>query len=42
MKESLKKNDWAPFLQTGDDFGAYVESEHKRLGNILRELGVAK
>ncbi len=41
-KESLKKNDWAPFLQTGDEFGAYVESEHKRLGNILRELGVAK
>jgi putative tricarboxylic transport membrane protein len=41
-KESLKKNDWAPFLQTGDEFGAYVESEQKRLGGILRELGVAK
>jgi putative tricarboxylic transport membrane protein len=41
-KDSLKKNEWAPFLQTGDDFGAYVESEQKRLGGILRELGVAK
>ncbi len=41
-KESLKKNEWAPFLQTGDEFGAYVESEQKRLGAILRELGVAK
>ena len=41
-KDSLKKNEWAPFLLTGDDFGAYVESEGKRLGGILRELGVAK
>lgn len=41
-KESLKKNDWAPFLATGDDFGAYVDSEHKRLGAMLRDLGVAK
>lgn len=41
-RESLKKNDWAPFLQTGDEFGAYVEAEHKRLGAILRDLGVAK
>lgn len=41
-KESLKKNDWAPFLQTGDEFGAYVESEHLRLGGMLKDLGVAK
>lgn len=41
-RDSLKKNDWAPFLQTGDEFGAYVEAEHKRLGAILRDLGVAK
>ncbi len=41
-KEALKKNDWGPFVQTGDEFGAYVDAEHKRLGGILRELGVAK
>jgi putative tricarboxylic transport membrane protein len=39
---SLKKNDWAPFLLTGEAFGEYVESEHKRLGAMLRDLGVAK
>lgn len=41
-KESLRKNEWAPFLLTGDDFGAFVDAEHHRLGAILRELGVAK
>lgn len=41
-KESLKKNEWSPFLLTGDEFGAYVDSELKRVGAVLRELGVAK
>lgn len=41
-KETLARNEWAPFLQTGAEFGSYVESESKRLGTILRELGLAK
>ena len=41
-KESLKKNDWGPFLMTGDDFGKFVDAESARLGATLRELGVAK
>lgn len=41
-KETLARNEWAPFLQTGAEFGSYVESESKRLGSILRELGLAK
>ena len=41
-KEALRKNDWGPFLLTGDDFGKYVEAESARLGGILREIGVAK
>ncbi len=41
-QETLKKNDWTPFLATGDEFGAYVDAESKRLGGILKELGVAK
>ena len=41
-KEALRKNDWGPFLLTGDDFGKYVEAESTRLGGILREIGVAK
>ena len=41
-KDALKKNDWGPFLVTGDEFATYVDAEHKRLGGILKELGVAK
>lgn len=41
-KEALAKNDWTPFLLTGDEFGKFVDSESVRLGTTLRELGVAK
>jgi len=41
-KETLVKNDWTPFLLTGDEFGKFVDSESARLGATLRELGVAK
>ncbi|MGO4815150.1 Bug family tripartite tricarboxylate transporter substrate binding protein [Cupriavidus sp. 2MCAB6] len=41
-KETLAKNDWTPFLLTGDEFGKFVDSESARLGGTLRELGVAK
>ena len=41
-KDSLKKNDWSAFLLTGDEFAAYVDAEHKRIGATLRALGVAK
>ncbi|MFJ5383224.1 Bug family tripartite tricarboxylate transporter substrate binding protein [Cupriavidus sp. CER94] len=41
-KDALQKNDWTPFLLTGDEFGKFVEAESARLGATLRELGVAK
>ncbi|MNT89140.1 hypothetical protein D3C72_2298170 [compost metagenome] len=41
-KDTLQKNDWTPFLLTGDEFGKFVDSESARLGGSLRELGVAK
>ncbi|MDW3684354.1 tripartite tricarboxylate transporter substrate binding protein [Cupriavidus sp. CV2] len=41
-KETLAKNDWTPFLLTGDEFGKFVDNESARLGGSLRELGVAK
>ncbi|WP_019451909.1 tripartite tricarboxylate transporter substrate-binding protein [Cupriavidus sp. BIS7] len=41
-KEALQKNDWTPFLLTGDEFGKFVDAESARLGGTLRELGVAK
>jgi putative tricarboxylic transport membrane protein len=41
-KESLRKNDWGPFVLTGDEFGKFVDAESARLGGMLREIGVAK
>ncbi|CAG2150217.1 Bug family tripartite tricarboxylate transporter substrate binding protein [Cupriavidus plantarum] len=41
-KDALQKNDWTPFLLTGDEFGKFVDAESARLGATLRELGVAK
>jgi len=41
-KDALQKNDWTPFLLTGDEFGKFVDAESTRLGATLRELGVAK
>lgn len=41
-KQALAKNDWTPFLLTGDEFGKFVDAESARLGAMLRELGVAR
>lgn len=41
-KDTLRKNDWSPYLLTGDEFGRFVESESTRLGAVLREIGVVK
>ena len=41
-KETLARNDWAPFVLTGAEFGTYVDSETRRLGGILRDLGLIK
>lgn len=41
-KDTLRRNDWGPFLLTGEDFERYVAAESARLGAMLREIGVAK
>jgi putative tricarboxylic transport membrane protein len=41
-KETLKKQDWDDFYLAGDAYGAYVESENKRLGDILGALVLDK
>jgi putative tricarboxylic transport membrane protein len=41
-QETLKKNDWSDVLQTGDPFRSYIESEAKRVGTVLKEIGLAK
>ncbi len=40
--ESLKKNDWTPYWLAGDEYGAFVLAENKRLGDILISLGIGK
>ena len=41
-KETLKKQDWDDFYLPGDAYGAYVEAENKRLGDILGALVLDK
>lgn len=41
-KEALARNEWTPYVLTGAEFGSFVEAETKRLGGILRELGLVK
>jgi len=39
-KETLEKLDWTSYVLTGDAFGAFVESEQKRVGAILDSLNL--
>lgn len=41
-QELTDKNEWTQMYQAGDEFARFVDSEHKRLGGILRALGMAK
>ena len=41
-QETLKKNDWESFWLAGDAYGAYIEAENKRLGEILGALSLGK
>ena len=40
--ETLAKNDWFPALLTGDDFGRFVDDEHKRLEEAMRAVGLVR
>ena len=41
-QESLQRNDWADYWLAGDEYGKFVESENKRLGDILAALSLGK
>jgi putative tricarboxylic transport membrane protein len=41
-QESLKKNDWDGYWLSGDAYGAYIDAENKRLGDILAQLSLGK
>ncbi len=40
--ETLAKNDWFPALLTGDEFGKFVDEEHKRLEDAMRAVGLVR
>ena len=40
--ETLLKNDWFTALLTGDDFGKFVDDEHKRLEDVMRAVGLVR
>jgi len=41
-QETLKRNDWSNVFLSGNEFKAYVDSEQKRIGAVLKEIGLAK
>jgi putative tricarboxylic transport membrane protein len=40
--ETLKKQDWTPYWLPGDQYGAFVQAENKRIGEILAGLSLGK
>jgi len=41
-EESLKKQDWTNFWLPGDEYGAFVQMEIKRIGEVLAGLNLGK
>ena len=41
-EETLKKQDWTDFWLPGDEYGAFVQAEIKRIGDILAGLSLGK
>jgi putative tricarboxylic transport membrane protein len=41
-QEALKRNDWTDVLMTGDQFKSYIDSEQKRVAQVLKDIGLAK
>ncbi|MGH3516324.1 MAG: Bug family tripartite tricarboxylate transporter substrate binding protein [Haloechinothrix sp.] len=40
-QEALARNGWDDAFLTGDEFGAFMQSETDRVGSVLKELGLA-
>ena len=41
-QETLESNGWTDFLQTGDEYEAFLEEENQRVADILSEMGLAQ
>jgi putative tricarboxylic transport membrane protein len=39
-KDALTQNGWTDAFITGDEFGAFIQSEDQRVGEVLSELGL--
>jgi putative tricarboxylic transport membrane protein len=39
-KDAMAQNGWTDAFLTGDEFGAFIESENQRVGDVLTELGL--
>ncbi|GHH49269.1 Bug family tripartite tricarboxylate transporter substrate binding protein [Streptomyces candidus] len=39
-QDALKKNGWDDAFLTGDEFGAFLDKENKRVVSVLKELGL--
>jgi putative tricarboxylic transport membrane protein len=40
--DALQSNDWFPALLTGDEFGKFVDDEHKRIEESMKAVGLVK
>jgi len=40
--ETLKRQDWTPYWLPGDQYGAFIQEENKRIGEILAGLNLGK
>jgi len=41
-QEALKRNDWSDVFLTGDPFKAYIDSEQKRVAQVLKDIGLTR
>jgi putative tricarboxylic transport membrane protein len=41
-QETLESNGWTDFLQTGDEYEAFLEEENQRVADVLSEMGLAQ
>jgi putative tricarboxylic transport membrane protein len=41
-QQALESNEWTDFFRTGDEFQAFIDSENKRVEQVLRDIGLTE
>jgi putative tricarboxylic transport membrane protein len=41
-QQALERNEWTDFFRTGDEFQAFLDSENKRVEQVLRDIGLTE